>query len=197
MSDTPVSTLPAPFAAAVESIKSATTRPELVLSEIPAPATLAPYSYALAADVTPARHDSDSDLGTGRFVLLYDADSPEAWGGPFRVICYAQAPLETEMGVDPFLAEVAWSWLVDALQTRGARHAAASGTATRILSTGFGELEAQGDGAQIELRASWTPSDADLAAHVQGWGDLLCMLAGLPPAVEGVSLLSARRAGRE
>jgi hypothetical protein len=101
------------------------------------------------------------------------------------------------MGVDPFLAEVAWSWLVDALQTRGARHAAASGTATRILSTGFGELEAQGDGAQIELRASWTPADADLAAHVQGWGDLLCMLAGLPPAVEGVSLLSARRVGRE
>jgi hypothetical protein len=181
----------------VQSIKGARTRPELVLSEIPAPGTLAPYSYALAADVTPARHDSDSDLGTGRFVLLYDADSPEAWGGPFRVICYAQAPLETEMGVDPFLAEVAWSWLVDALQNRGARHAAASGTATRILSTGFGELEAQGDGAQIELRASWTPADSDLGAHVQGWGDLLCMLAGLPPAVEGVSLLSARRAGRE
>jgi hypothetical protein len=147
--------------------------------------------------VGPARHHRDSDIGTGRFVVLYDPSEPDAWGGPFRVICYAQAPLETEMGVDPFLADVAWSWLVDALALRGARYQAASGTATRILSTGFGELEVQGDGAQIELRASWSPLDDDLGAHVQGWGDLLCMLAGLPPAVEGVSVLSVRRAGRE
>lgn len=136
-------------------------------------------------------------MGTGRFVLLYDPSAPEAWGGVFRVICYVQAPLETEMGVDPFLAEVAWSWLIDALDNRGAAYSAASGTATRILSTGFGELAAQGDGAQVEIRASWTPADELVASHVESWGDLLCMLAGLPPAVEGVSLLSARRVGRE
>jgi hypothetical protein len=173
------------------------SRPELSVSEIPAPGTLAPWSRALAADVTPARHGSDSDLGTGRFVLLYDPSAPEAWGGEFRVICYVQAPLETEIGVDPFLPDVAWSWLIDALAARGADYDAASGTATRILSTGFGELEAQGDGAQVELRASWTPLNAEIAPHVEGWGDLLCMLAGLPPAIEGVSLLSARRVGRE
>ena len=189
--------MPAAFAAALESVRRAATRSELAVTEIPAPATLAPWSFALAADVTPARHGNDSELGTGRFVLLYDAESPEAWGGPFRVICYAQAPLEIEIGVDPFLADVAWSWLVDALQTRSAHYSAASGTATRILSTGFGELESQGDGAQIELRASWTPVDHDLAAHVESWGELLCMLAGLPPAIEGVSLLSSRRVGRE
>ena len=189
--------LPPAFEAALRSLKRAATRSELLVAEIPAPGTLAPWSYALAADVTPARHGSDSELGTGRFVLLYDPDEPDAWGGAFRVICYAQAPLETEMGDDPFLLDVAWSWLVDALDARGAKYTAASGTATRILSTGFGELEAQGDGAQVELRASWTPDDSDLAAHVEGWGELLCMLAGLPPAVEGVSLLSARRAGRE
>ena len=159
--------------------------------------TLAPYSIAIAADVTPARHSDDSELGTGRFVLLYDPSEPEAWGGPFRVICFAQAPLETEIGIDPFLADVAWSWLVDALAQRGAAYTAASGTATKVLSTGFGELQSQGDGAQIELRASWTPTGPDLGAHVSGWGDLLCMLAGLPPAAEGVSLLSARRAGRD
>jgi len=189
--------LPAAFAAALASVRAASTRPELVVTEIPAPGTLAPWSFALAADVSPARHGNDSELGTGRFVLLYDPEAPEAWGGVFRVICFAQAPLETEMGVDPFLADVAWSWLVDALDERGARYDSASGTATRILSSGFGELEAQGDGAQIELRASWTPEDHDLAAHVEGWGELLCMLAGLPPAIEGVSLLSARRVGRE
>jgi hypothetical protein len=167
------------------------------VTEIPAPATLAPWSFALAADVTPARHGSDSELGTGRFVLLYDPSSPDAWGGPFRVICFAQAPLETEMGVDPFIADVAWSWLVDALRDRGSTYTAISGTSTRILSTGFGELEDQGQGAQLELRASWSPYDNDPTAHVEGWGELLCMIAGLPPAVEGVSLMSARRAGRE
>ena len=198
MPDTPIAPQPpVAFASAIAAIRGAETRPELAVTEIPAPATLAPWSIALAADVVPARHGTDSELGTGRFVLLYDPDAPEAWGGQFRVICYAQAPLETEMGVDPFLADVAWSWLVDALDARGARYSLASGTATRILSTGFGELEAQGDGAQIELRASWTPEDHDVTAHVQGWGELLCMLAGLPPAIEGVSLLSSRRVGRE
>ena len=178
-------------------MRAATVRSELTVSDIPAPGSLAPWSVALAADVTPARHGNDSELGTGRFVLLYDPESPEAWNGQFRVICYAQAPLEAEMGVDPFIADVAWSWLVDALDSRGAQYSAASGTATRILSTGFGELQTQGDGAQIELRASWTPENHDIAAHVESWGELLCMLAGLPPAIEGVSLLSARRAGRE
>ncbi|HEU4808448.1 MAG TPA: DUF3000 domain-containing protein [Homoserinimonas sp.] len=188
--------VPEPFAEAVASVHRATLREELDLSEIPAPGNLAPYSIALAADVSPARHGSDSELGTGRFILLYDPSAPEAWGGVFRVVCFVQAPLETDIGVDPFLADVAWSWLVDALDTKGAKYAAASGTATKIISTGYGELADQGDGAQIEVRASWTPTDADITSHVEGWGELLCMLAGLPPA-EGVSSLSARRAGRE
>lgn len=112
-------------------------------------------------------------------------------------MCFAQAPLETDIGIDPFLADVAWSWLVDALDNRGAGYHSLSGTATKILSTGYGELADQGDGAQIELRASWTPRDHKVGAHVEGWGELLCMLAGLPPAIEGVTMLSARRAGRE
>lgn len=178
-------------------MRTAATRAELVVTEITAPTGLAPWAIALAADVTPARHDADSELGTGRFILLYDPSAPEAWGGVFRIVCFAQAPLEPEIGTDPFLADVAWSWLVDALDSRGARYSAASGTATKTISTGFGELAAQGDGAQIELRASWSPDDHDVTSHVEGWGELLCMLAGLPPAVEGVSLLSARRAGRE
>ena len=175
---------PAQFAAALDAIRSSSPRPELVVTEISAPGNLAPYAVALSADVTPVRHGSDSDFGTGRFILLYDPDEPDSWGGPFRVVCFAQAPLETDIGVDPFLAEVAWAWLVDALDARGANYTAASGTATKILSSGFGELASQGDGAQIELRASWSPLDNDLAAHVEGWGELLCMLAGLPPATE-------------
>ncbi|WP_022885180.1 DUF3000 domain-containing protein [Glaciibacter superstes] len=186
-------TLPPAFAAALDAIRRAQTRSELIVNEITAPGNLAPHAVALAADVSPARHGSDSDLGTGRFILLYDPEEPEAWGGAFRVVCFAQAPLETDIGLDPFLAEVAWAWLVDALDARGAQYSSASGTATKIISSGFGELARQGDGAQIELRASWTPKDHNVTAHVEGWGELLCMLAGLPPAGEGVSLLSARR----
>jgi hypothetical protein len=178
-------------------MRTAATRTELTVTQIASPNNLAPYSVAMAADVTPARHGVDSPLGTGRFILLYDPSAPEAWGGKFRVVCFAQAPLETDIGIDPFLAEVAWSWLVDALDARGAHYIASSGTATKILSTGFGELASQGDGALIELRASWTPTDAELGAHVEGWSELLCMLAGFPPGVEGVSLLSARRVARD
>jgi hypothetical protein len=189
---------PEEFAAALASIRSASIREELVVSEIPSPGGLAPWSIALSGDVAPSRHGSDSDLGTGRFILLYDPEEPEQWGGPFRVVCFAQAPLEVEIGTDPFLAEVAWSWLIDALDTRAAEYTAASGTATKVLSTGFGELAAQGDGAQIEIRASWSPQDAELSAHVEGWGELLCMLAGLPPTSgEGVTSLALRRNHRD
>ncbi len=188
---------PAIFDQAVASIRAAVPRPELVVTEIAAPGKLAPHAFALAADLASPRHAADSELGTGRFVLLYDPSMPDAWGGVFRVVCFAQAPLETDIGLDPFVADVAWSWLVDALDDRGARYIAASGTATKIISTGYGELAAQGDGAQLEIRASWTPLEGDIRAHVEGWGELLCMLAGLPPVAEGVSLLSARRTGRE
>jgi hypothetical protein len=187
---------PAEFEAALDAVRAASPRAELRVSEIPAPGSLAPFAVALSADVAPSRHEVDSDLGTGRFVLLYDPTEPEAWGGRFRVVCFAQAPLETDIGLDPFLADVAWSWLVDALDARGARYIAASGTATKILSTGFGELARQGDGAQIEVRASWTPLDAAVGPHVEGWGELLCMLAGLPPRSEGVTALPRRRTDR-
>ncbi|MCI2958915.1 DUF3000 domain-containing protein [Agromyces atrinae] len=197
MSDSPTAVPPPEFQAALEAVRRANPRDELVVTEIPAPSSLAPWAVALAADVSPSRHGSDSDLGTGRFILLHDPDEPEAWGGSFRVVCFAQAPLETDIGLDPFLAEVAWSWLVDALDARNAQYTAASGTATKILSTGFGELARQGDGAQIEVRASWTPLENDISSHVEGWGELLCMLAGLPPASEGVSLLTKRRTRRD
>ncbi|GAA1754362.1 DUF3000 domain-containing protein [Agromyces humatus] len=187
---------PAEFEAALASLRAAAPRKELAISEITAPASLAPFAIALSADVSPSRHGDDSELGTGRFILLYDPAEPEAWGGRFRVVCFAQAPLETDIGLDPFLADVAWSWLIDALDARGARYIAASGTATKILSTGFGELAHQGDGAQIELRASWTPLDAAVGPHVEGWGELLCMLAGLPPRSEGVTALPRRRSHR-
>ncbi|HWH97020.1 MAG TPA: DUF3000 domain-containing protein [Pseudolysinimonas sp.] len=187
--------VPAAFGRALTAVRRATIRPELQLSEIPAPTGLAPHAIAMAADVIPVTHGLDSVLGTGRFVLLFDPEEPEAWGGPFRVVCFAQAPLETDIGLDPFVAEVAWSWLTDSLAAHEAHYSAASGTATKVLSTGFGELEHQSDGAQLEIRASWTPDADAVGPSVEAWSDLLCRLAGLPPTPEAVGLLPNRRGG--
>lgn len=191
------SSIPASFARALDDVRAATVRPELELSEIPAPTGLAPHAIAMSADVRPVSHGVDSVLGTGRFVLLFDPEEPEAWAGPFRVVCFAQAPLETDIGVDPFVAEVAWSWLVDSLAARDAEYSAASGTATKVLSTGFGELSGQGDGAQLEVRASWSPGPTAVGASVEAWSDLLCRIAGLPPSPDAVGLLPDRRASRD
>jgi len=45
----------------------------------------------------------------------------------------------------------------------------------------------------MEVRASWTPADADLGRHLLAWSDLLCTIAGLPPLPEGVVALPGQR----
>lgn len=189
----------AEFDAAVDVLRQASFRSELQVREIAAPERIAPRSIALAAGVVrgnahPA-DEGDSPYGAGRLILMHDPASLDEWGGPFRIVCFAQAPLEMEIGIDPFIADVAWSWLVDALESRGASYEYASGTATKTLSTGFGGLAEQGDAAQIEIRASWTPIDNDFDAHAEAWCELLCLLAGLP-AHEGIASLGSRRVRR-
>ena len=166
-------------------------RDDIVVREIPAPGGLAPRSFALAADVRPD-DGGESIYGTGRLVLLHDPLAPDAWGGLWRIVAFAQAPLEPEIGTDPLLSDVAWSWLIDALESRDAGYHSASGTSTKTLSKGFGGLAAEGDGAQIELRASWTP-DGPLAPHAEAWAELVGMLAGLPPGSEDIAVFGARR----
>ena len=185
----------ASFADVTDALRALGFRADFSVREIPAPAGLAPDAFAIAGDVRPGAAGGDSEYGTGRLVLLHDAAEPDAWDGAWRIVCFAQAPLEAEIGTDPLLADVAWSWLVDALEARGAAFHAASGTATKTLSKGFGSLAAEGDGAQIELRASWSPQ-GDLAAHVEAWAELVCMLAGLPPGSESIAVLGTHRSAR-
>lgn len=188
----PQSRRPKNFDSAAEQVRATDFRDDLSVREIRAPSGLAPDAIALAGDVRPEHDGEESRYGTGRFILLHDPDEPDPWEGPYRIVCFAQAPLEPEIGIDPLLAEVAWSWLVDALDSRGAKYRAPSGTATKTLSRGFGSLAAEGDGAQIELRASWSPTDS-MTAHVEAWAELVCMLAGLPPGSEQVDVLGPRR----
>ncbi|HLP23386.1 MAG TPA: DUF3000 family protein [Microbacteriaceae bacterium] len=181
------------FREAIAALQGARVRDELHLTEIAAPTSLAPHAFALAADVRPVNHAEDSEWGTGRIVVLFDEECPEEWGGPWRIVCFAQGPLEPEIGVEQYVADVAWSWLMDALDSHAADFHSESGTATKILSRGYGSLAEQGEGAQLELRASWSPGSDNLVPHIEAWAELLALLAGMPPGTERVSVLDAHR----
>ena len=182
---------PPAFETAVEQLKAAALRPEVVVDVMPAPQRIAPHAFALSGDV----EVNDEELATGRFILLHDPAGNDAWGGTFRCVTFARADVEPEMAADPALQTVGWSWLTDALASHGAEHSAASGSVTVVTTEGFGEMADDGSDAQIEVRASWTPaSDAD--GHVSAWSDLLCAIAGLPPLTPGVVPLQRRRGGR-
>ncbi|MDI5971755.1 DUF3000 domain-containing protein [Streptomyces sp. SL13] len=175
---------PVVFRQAVDALLGARPRPEVTLAPMPAPKRLAPYAYALEAEVAA---EDEEELADGRLVLLHDPAAPAAWGGTFRVVTLARVELEPEMAADPLLPEVCWSWLTGALAARGADYTEAGGTVSRSSSHHFGALSDRADSTQIEVRASWTPVAGaagvpDTAAHLAAWCELLCTGAGLPPA---------------
>ena len=188
--DRAVTTLPAPpaepepFRAAVASLQATTSRPEIHIETIRAPQRLAPWTYALSADVL---DDEGEELATGRLVLLYDPDGMDAWDGTLRLVAFASAELEDDIANDPSLPEVCWSWLTGALAERQADHLAVGGTVTQTTSTRFGDVHGPRAAVSIELRGSWTARTPDLTPHLLGFLDLLSTAAGLPP--EGISVL--------
>ena len=107
---------PEEFLAAVRRLRAVRLRPEVVLEEVPAPQRIAPFALALSADAVA----DGEELATGRFVVLHDPASPEAWEGDFRVVSFVRAALEPELGADPLLGQVGWSWLEESL-SRGRR----------------------------------------------------------------------------
>lgn len=188
--------VPAQFVAALDSLRNHRVRPEVHLTEVPAPARIAPYSVALSGELPAGPGgalDDHAELATGRFVALYDPAGQEAWDGTFRIVTLVRAHLDAELGNDPLLAEVAWTWLLDSLAAEGAPARALSGTVTRILSQSFGSLETHPDDVEVEIRASWSPPGSDLGPHIRAWGVLLCTSAGMPPLPEGVTSLGLRR----
>lgn len=184
-------TLPQTFRDAVAQLRAARLRPEVTCEEMPAPQRIAPFSSALSADVTVG----GEDVGTGRLVLLHDPAGNDTWGGTFRCVAYVRAELTPDFTADPMLADVAWTWLVEALEQHGADYGAASGTVTKVTSESFGAMADEEGSAQLEIRASWTPSGA-LGPHVEAWGELLCTASGLEPVPEGVTPLPSRRGQR-
>ncbi len=184
---------PVEFESAVESMRAARLRPEILCEDMPAPQRIAPWSSALSADVTV---DGD-EVGTGRIILLHDPAGNDAWEGTFRCVAYVRAEIDPELVTDPMLGAVGWSWLTEALDAHDASYTAPSGTVTKVATENFGSMSTEGGSAQFELRASWTPTDPkSMAAHVEAWGELLCTAVGLPPVPEGVAVMPSRRGQR-
>jgi hypothetical protein len=181
----------AEFTQALADLRAARLRPEVRLTEVPAPQRIAPYAVALTAEVLGA-HDDD-ELASGRFVLLHDPAGPEPWEGVWRAVTFARAELEPELATDPLLGEVGWSWLVDALANRGVGYVAEAGTVTRVVSQSFAGLSDRPASVEMEVRASWTPLGPEVGDHLLAWSDLLCTIAGLPPLPEGVVALPGPR----
>src|SRR6478735_1623988 len=128
---------PEEFRVAVQQMRAATLRPEILAEEMPAPQRIAPYSAAITADVTVA----GEDVGGGRLVLLYDPAGNDAWQGVFRCVAYARADIDPEMVTDPLLSAVGWTWLIESLTGHGAEYLAPSGTVTRVASESFGGMQ--------------------------------------------------------
>ncbi|MDE9366825.1 DUF3000 domain-containing protein [Luteipulveratus sp. YIM 133132] len=183
----------AEFDAVVQALSAVRLRPEVRLTEVPAPSRIAPYAIAMTAEVVPTHGDLDEELASGRFVLLHDPDRPEPWEGTWRIVTFARAELEPETATDPMLGAVGWSWLTDSLSTAGAEYVADAGTVTRVVSESFAGLGDRPSSVEIEVRASWTPVDDDITSHLHAWGALLCTVAGLEPLPDGVVALPGQR----
>jgi hypothetical protein len=183
-------------------------RPELAFEEEPAPRRLAPFARAVAATVSadavpdssgqPQEPDSDAEIGSGRFVLLFDAAGQQGWDGKYRIIGYVRAELEPEMAADPLINAVGWSWLTEALDARTG-YRKISGTVTTVVTQGFGSKEDEPTATGFELRASWSPAitgtSPELDGHIAAWCEVICMAAGLPPLAPGVANLRPQRRG--
>jgi len=185
---------PAEFHDAVDAMNAATVRPEIELGPIRPPQRLAPFSYAIGAEVkhpeAPVVPEQSEGDAFGRLILLHDPDGSDAWDGTMRLVAYIQADLDSSEAIDPLLPEVAWSWLVEALDARPDHVTALGGTVTATTSVRYGDISGPPRAHQLELRASWTATTLDLGVHVQAFCEVLEHAAGLPPV--GVTDLGSR-----
>jgi hypothetical protein len=177
----------------LNALRSFTPRPEIECEEIPAPAKLATHGFALTAEC----FDGDIEIANGRFVLLHEPGGQETWGGDLRAVTFIKADIETEMGSDPLLPQVGWSWFEESLA--GLDAGSLSGTVTLALSSSFGELAERAAQSELEIRASWTPhaeSVSEVLDHLERWTELLAHCAGLPPIATGDGVASMVRRNR-
>lgn len=187
---TAVSQVPAPFARALGSLRDAAPDVGVVLREVPAPARAAAFSVALSGSL--ARPQApDEEVADGTFVVLYDPPTTPLDEGVFRVIVLVRAEIDPEMSADPMLPEVAWDWMLEALEACPVPAVEAGGSVTRTITTSHGAVAGRPEEVELELRASWSSPDPDVGAFLAAWARVLRACAGEPPA--GVVGLDSRR----
>ncbi|MGV3114002.1 DUF3000 domain-containing protein [Corynebacterium freneyi] len=188
---TATDTAPQPFRDAVKSMHAAHVRGEISLGDIRPPQKLAPFSHAVGLEVLHPETDlvpetSEGDA-FGRLILLHDPRADETWEGTMRLVAYIQADMDADVASDPLLPQVAWQWLTEGFGECGAGFSNLGGTVTTTNSVRYGEIGGPPEAFQLEMRASWTAEDIDLAPHVEAFSRVLANVAGLPP--EGVAEL--------
>ena len=176
------------FDRVVAELEAFRWRPGIDVETIGTPQRIAPYGHAMEAGLGAG----DEDQGLGRLILLHDPAGNDAWDGDWRLVTLVRADTDADMVADSLIGEVAWSWLVEALDEHGAALTAPAGTVTTVTSRSFGSLGTEPDRAEIEIRASWTPLLDDppgITAHLRAWQQLMCQAAGLPPLPEKITPL--------
>jgi len=176
------------FALTVEQISNVVVRPDITLTQVPAPSRLAPFALALTGEPT----DPDSDAFSGRFVLLHDPDGVDEWGGTFRAVIFARAELETDLLNDDLVREVAWSWISESVSHLEITEL--GGTVTSNAGQSFGTLSDRPADGFVEVRASWTPTEDEdgapvdnLGSHLSAWINVMVCAGGLVPLPEGIA----------
>jgi len=135
------------------------------------PQRLAPYSYALGAEVSiPDRRSSPNGprRRLGRLILLHDPDGSEAWDGTMRLGRYHPAtwtPPRPSTRCCPRWRGAGWS----TRSTPGrARHSSRRHGHGHHLCR-YGDISGPPRAHQLEMRASWTATSLELGTHVQAF----------------------------
>lgn len=170
---------------------SAPLRQEFEWRDMPAPAKMAPSTWACTGEIVV----HDDELASGRLVILHDPEGQEAWDGTYRMVALVQAQLEPEFSVEAMLGDVAWSWVTESLEMHDADARELGCTATRVVSQSYGALASRPSTVDVEMRVSWTPDGPvgsegavgtdgapDLVPHFAAWTAMLAAAGGLPPA---------------
>ncbi len=179
---------PQDFQHVLRSIQGARVRSDVQTVEAPAPGRIAPFAVAINGEII----GHPGVEGSGRFVVLHDPGGQDAWEGTLRVVALVKATTDPEVGADDLWADVAWSWIADALND--VPHRALGGTVTKVSDRSFGSVADRDDAVRVEVRVSWTPLDTDIAPHLRAWADLMAACAGVPPVPDGVTMLPGKPA---
>ena len=182
------SAAPVRFQAALQSLKQTHIRPEVHLSEAPAPKRVAPYAVAIDGEVG----DESAPDAQGTLVVLYDPQGQDNWDGQFRLVSYLEVEVDPAEAGDPMLPSAAWTWVTDAIGHYPVHNL--SGTVSLVSSSSFDDEGEKPGKSILQIRASWSPNNELVGPHLGMWAEMLAMAGGLERLPSEVASLDEHRA---